>query len=821
MPTSPNLHADYHFILNCFGPSDIDGVIEDMELEIKGYKFLYALDTYDIMENYLPYIQIELFSKSDKHLQAQKYICYDYFFNGMNKTNCILLNEYKIELVAAKNKLTRYLKDARTVIKNLDDLKRETDDFLKNPEKAQLFFDNHFEVILLLLILNDKTYSILDEFFAFISSRLNTKEIKVEKAYDGEKIENLFNQTVPTGFSIELFQEYINQNKKLLLTVKNENERHIFLENTFRDIQAIERLMEINQSLQKINLKYSIIYLSSARKTNEIFKSLENLKENKNPNTSLTTKTFHRNIYQYFLFDRLRSEFKHDHNKALTLLKDLRALICRISAGSANGEEDADQVQILALVKRLFDEKSSVLDNHFYYSVYDKYKTSFNKHSKSNSGQFKDQERMQIIHEIDKNKEVFKSKIFALEFALSQLNQTYEVVDTFWGMEDYEPEYRFGKDIIRNPYQHLPILLLVKGDFDPALKNKLYAFLSVNVEVSELNKPVIQSYVKDIVKQLYALNPKNIYSKSLKSLIITYLNFVAQNKYKSNIGNINPPVDEYQEDKIIFDLEKQYEIIKFQFSRVDHHKTLTGNKLEYDHEHKELLIEIVYILLWLYRRNLKPDEGIKKGLDILKESDDDPRILQGIALCYISKLYSRLIETNDQPDQPMRDHLDSSLTYMNAAQKTFESGLGKEISKEANLLNLKNYIGVLNSLADLNLRKYIFQSDKNDRKYLELARDQIDKVRFYFTVIRLDYDDHPIYSATEVEIQYHEALYFKSEGSMALAHKKVIDAIMRASLFRKMSKPDSYVDRVFGKINERLNHLATTIFQELKKQQNG
>src|ERR1700748_1819527 len=189
MSQSINLQSDYHFILNCFTPGEIDLLINDIELYAKGYEFLYVIDTFDIMENYLPYYQISVFSKGDKNMQAQKFICYDYFFGGLNKTNCILLDDYKVELFSVKNKLNKSLRDAKAVIKNLNDLKKGTGDFFEDGEETAAFFKKNLEVILLLLILNDKSNSILEEFFNFIRNRLNINEIQVKRQNESNVVD--------------------------------------------------------------------------------------------------------------------------------------------------------------------------------------------------------------------------------------------------------------------------------------------------------------------------------------------------------------------------------------------------------------------------------------------------------------------------------------------------------------------------------------------------------------------------------------------------------------------------------------------------------
>ena len=141
------LNTEYNFIFNTFSNDDIELIIQDLQRFKENHYLLYVVDTYDIVENYLPYTEMELFSRKNRNHQAQKFICYDHFFGRLNTTSTILLNEYKVELLAAKNKLTRHLGEAKYVIKNLETLKKETGDFVNDPEKTEDFFKNHSVMI--------------------------------------------------------------------------------------------------------------------------------------------------------------------------------------------------------------------------------------------------------------------------------------------------------------------------------------------------------------------------------------------------------------------------------------------------------------------------------------------------------------------------------------------------------------------------------------------------------------------------------------------------------------------------------------------------
>lgn len=797
MYQSLNLQSDYHFILNCFNPKEIDLLISDMELHSQGYEFLYVIDTYDIMENYLPYYQIELFSKNDKNYQAQKFICYDYFFCDLNTTNCILLNEYKIELFSVKNKLNKSLRDARAVIQNLEDLKKGTSDFFEDKEKAATFFKKNLDVILLLLILSDKSESILREFFSFMKKRLNISEVQVRRQIDKHVVEQIFNSSVCTQFSINLFERYINENKRYLLTIQNPDEREIFMKKTFRDIQAIERVMETNRRFTKKKIKYKTIYLSSAKKTTEIFKSIKSLPEierRKNYSENIS-----RNIYQFFLFDRLQHEFVNDSENAISLLKDLKTLLLKLSESSKlheNALNEQFDYTTIKRVKRFFDDKSDILDNHFFYSIFEKYKNTFSHLNSDNLHSLDKMELYRILEEVERNKSTYKSRIFALEFSLSQLNQTYDVVEAFWGAKDYEPEYRYGQDIIRNPYQHLPILLLIGEQFNSHLKDKLYLFLNINVEIQNNDHAILKECVREILIELDKLQTKSQYTKSLKSLIITYLNFVAQTKHKP-LNGVSENFHKELEEKLIFDLEKQYSMIKHQFSKIDYEQITKGENLEFITEPIDLLKEIVYVLLWLYRRTLNEDQGLQKAIGLINTNFDDPRIYQGIGLCYVSKVYKILKFGKGSVQDEIRTNADLAIQYLKTAQKNYKFLINTASKTDNSFLIIKNFIAVLNSLADMHVRKYENLIGKKDYSLIETARECIVEIKSLFNTIQLIYNEHATYSATEIEIEYYEALHYFENSMLSTAHEKIINASTRFNMLKKLSVGDKLIDRLF------------------------
>lgn len=209
---------EFSSLLTSFRPEEIELIIDDIKLEENGTQFIYIIDTYDIVQNYMPYIETELFSKRSINYQAQKHLCYDYFFNTFNPINIVLLDEYKIELLSAKDILLRHLRDAKILISNIEELKKGTKDFLSiQNNETEAFFGKNFEVILVLLILNDKGKRVLDNFITFIRERLILSETQTKKIDNSGQIEEIILNSKPTEFSKIVFEKYVDDKCKYIL----------------------------------------------------------------------------------------------------------------------------------------------------------------------------------------------------------------------------------------------------------------------------------------------------------------------------------------------------------------------------------------------------------------------------------------------------------------------------------------------------------------------------------------------------------------------------------------------------------------------------
>ena len=138
----------YNFLSN-FRPNNILNIIEDIKLINDGYKIYYIVDTYDIVNYALPFIDESKIDINDKSQLSHKAIAYDCIFNNNEDKNLLILDEYKLELLSIKNNIFERLKGFSKVKKQLYRLFQQ--DKIRNESNVdnivKLIKDN-FEIII-------------------------------------------------------------------------------------------------------------------------------------------------------------------------------------------------------------------------------------------------------------------------------------------------------------------------------------------------------------------------------------------------------------------------------------------------------------------------------------------------------------------------------------------------------------------------------------------------------------------------------------------------------------------------------------------------
>lgn len=772
---------DYDFILRSYTPEEMSAVHQDITKYAQGVEFLYVIDTYDLVENFMPYTKIDLFNEGNKNHLAQRYICYDYLFSRFDHNSIILANEYRDELLAIKNKLNSQLAQANAVLSNIRTLKEQTQDF-QDEEKSQEYLQKNFEIILFLLILNSREGKIFEEFLSFVRKRIVISQIVLNKKSDEEKVNLIFDSTTVSELSVSIFREFVNHNLMFLVSLNSELERQVFLENTFRDIQVIERVMRINKELKNNDLNYFVIYLSSAKKTNAIFACMSEMQQ-LNEGFDLD---FHRNIFQYFLKRKLETGFSKNSDQMVEMslkLQEIRMVLSSEVSIDWKNYSDFEKT-----VKLIFAEGSSSIDNYFYFGIFEEYRQLFEKDSKANSKtQLNPKLVRELLEEVDKNTIKLGMKLFQFGLGLSQIQNSIAVGELVNNLSR-----RVAKDIIQNQYQHLPILLFLHEEDQDWLKS-LDSFVNGLLEFSKLSQADFKKsqiklvqYLNNIFKYFHHSNSAN--ERLHRMLISSYLNFVANNKSVS-------------ENTLIAEMDGLQTVIKSTKTEVDIDKTRETSYMHYKIGTSNFLVEVCYILIWLFRRNNREFDGIELSTKLMIQYPNEPRLVHGRALCYLVIGYNKLNKSQDA-----REYFDLAEQDLRSAYELYYVISTK--SEEKNMLLLKTKTAILNSLANINLRKYDLNNPNIE--LINEAIERIDEIKVSFDLMKLSYEDQATYLGTEIELRYFLALHHKDERDMAKARAEITYASKMFSKLKQLPDymfSDDFFKMRFIKIPQLMNEL--------------
>lgn len=738
----------HDFIWNCYKSNDLDGIAQDVDLINKGYKLFYVLDTYDVVENYLPYIELQLFSRRKTSQLVQRFLCYDHLFDGNSETKFLLPNEYKVELLAAKNRLQVQLKSVDITLENLKKLKEETPDFTDH-EKTSDFFKKHFEIILLLLIIANKKGKILDEFLNLLRTRLLINDIIVSSD-DSTEINAIFSDTKASLFSVDFFNRYIDNHRVFIQSI-SENDRLLFLENTFRDIQVIERLYNINSKFKERNLKYYVIYLSTASKTPALFKILHELKSEFSSNHE----DFHRNIFQYFLSDKFINEFKNNITPVDEMINELKQTLIRIENNAPKSSDFTSGAW--KAVEKMFEDGSNSLDNHIYLSIYKKYNSTFSQLSKSGDVVFEPDQLKKILNEING----LDPTVSTFQFNLSEVNKSIDL-----SVMSSSFERRIPKDIIRNSHQHLPILLFQDEQSDLHLRGHLYQLINLlidnknNIKLNEGKTREI--LLKELNQVLSSTTTSSVYSRLIRAVTASYLSLWLNTSQS--------------EESIIIEFNVHLKIVEEVNTKTDYDKSNSDNRMSYTKRNTSLATEIKYILLWLYRRNDQWSKAMDLANQALEEGDEQPRVHHGMGLCHLAQAY-RHYETFSK-DQVLSVFASADYSLMKALNQYRAQIAKTDIKSTEWQLLRKTEAAILNSIANILIRRFEL-NNKTEISLLQRATEIMKELKRIFNHLELSVNSHAPYFGTHIELQYQIANYYyemgDSQKSLVLIRQAAID----------------------------------------------
>lgn len=808
----------YNFITR-LEPDDIVDIADDIRLLRDGYTFFYAIDTFDVFNHFLPYVDSNLFKGANRNDVAHKMIAYNEFFTSASRERIIIPEEYRLELLDIKRYLENQIRQLHSLKQNFIDLEEAVTGIMDVDQDNYEELRNNFEFVLTLLILAEREDKGNKGLFNFIADAFS-QNVLLEREGNHAYINALLDDSPPSADCAAIFERFVTNRAYTLLGMESDEKRYKYLKNSFRDIEAIDRLNTVNKKIvhdHENAHKVMLLYLSSAsNKSKEIMSIIAQGKDNRillSPLESSKGFDFHRNIDQTFLFRVLTEDPTYKDNPDLqndTLLS-LKRLAHQVRVlRFIRHREDYLEVTgidapILMVFQRTLDKHSSRIDNHFYFKLFERYKERGLQMT----------ERVLLV-DIIKKAESFLAreltgikKALTLHHSVDNFIQTSFIKSLFYPSDQmsFRVSISFGKDVIQNSFQHFPYLVFAGDPDEVTAADSLYKAFDIMTEIKHADEGQRQELMP-YFKALYTQVPKRtgLERRNFEFIITTYLNLIATPEPAAGTAAEGLPMA-ISEEKVINLLRKEIKIIE--------HATVESH-LE---EHQRLVIEagrskyvqeMQYMLLWLLRRDGELDQAAELGDLLIKNYPDDPRYLHGMGLCRIAQAYDLM--DPEKVGHNSLEHiiflLQDAIEKLKAALEHYDSLAGVAINPSLKRLVAKSKIAIQNSIADSSLRLHKIQQSKDD-KLLSESRSHLLKLKADIERAELLYDDYPTFNHTEAELEYYEALQYFLRGNVAAAHLKIVAATERVLVFQKQK---AAIAAHFLNVIPLIDSLRKTIF---------
>jgi len=823
-----NKQNNIHSFLSNFSIKQLQDVIEDIKLDKEGYKIFYIVDTYDIINYIFPFSHKEFENEKSK-IPVYKTIAYDTIFDQKEKSNLILLDEYKLELLSLKNQIHDKLKDFPRIKQKLIELIQSKGiENRENVRKVANIVKSNFDIIIALQIFVEYGDNIFQRFTNLLNNNLTIFEFKTGNKEFDVIAYNIFDNTRTSDLTSIIYDKYVEKVKFKLVSMESDYERFNYLENAYRDIAVIDRIIGITKKFNETHKEKKIIfqYLSSAPyKTSSLFEILKELDVGINYN-------FNRNIFQCFLFKSFKkiNKEKDSTTEIIELLYNtmLEKRFIEKSINIIDEDYNKKESEFIKNINTLLIDSENDVKNTIIYNSYEEHSKTLNNALR----QIKSASQRKILSDffyrtnnfLQNDSSLLLNKFESATLSIQKYRQTYLLSNrAFDDKELYEVRIPFGKDIIRNEFQHLPVLPFVddKNDYTESI-NEICRLITQPPSAS-FNTGEFNGTIKKIIQQLSENPTINVKEITIEFLILSYLNLITKPSKTfelSAIENYNN-----SENEIIDALRAQHSIIaKTMISAVYDEQ---NKKLEITERKVQFLKEIDYLLLWLLRRNhncsknntslvcsaCKYDDIISFGEKCILDYKNDGRFYHGLALAFHSKGYAKLLYCKNKEQDSSRiielllksnELLLKSLDYYNKSIKNAKDNT-------TFLLLVKNIISVHNTITDCKLRSYELSIDKNENLLIE-ANNHIQLIRNNFERINENIDDYPTINHTIAELYYFESKrYFDMQE-----YSKSFDKISKATLvIYNFENRKEIIPENFYSIIHNINKLRYNLFEKM------
>ncbi len=706
------MKSTFNFLNNSSDKGQIGDLIFDENLRKLGYQIYFVIDTYDIIEFFFPFQSNKNETKRDKTEFLSKYLAYHYLFYEY-KYKPIIPDEYLNELASFKFYLKKQIKKSKEAYNSIKTLLEEpTTNFDKNKTS---FIEENIDLILA-ISLNLLTPNDIKKYDNLINERLNIFEIDLLHKKDETLINEIFKDASRSSKTREIFEEYYDTVKYSLVS-KNVDKRERHLDNAVRDVIVIDRCLQINKRVMEeykdLNGKYLFLYLSSTPfKSTNLFK-LDAIKKEQSriifPEKVVQKKQLNllRNSYQLLI----QSSIDIDADNGEMYLKTLEEyeemnVNDEILENFEKGNDENFGKELKETLSKSKEINSSLKDrilNQTRLSKFFKFKEEIKIALEGLTNNKDVSEFKKIFNEITTDR--FDSSADSVLNYLMAHNQSTHIYNKLLSIIDsYSDDTTTliipdGNDLVRSDYQQFPILLFY-GNKDK-ISNKDYSLLIKHIgnylsDPKKTSKNKISEFIQNIshlVEKLFDEEKKGVATSTIVNIILLYLNIVfpvVNDKESDTDTNLE------NEEYLIKRLEKLKLVVKH--SRIN--SKVENEKMEVFFSSNIYLVEIDYLLVWLYRRQRRYEESINLCNDRLQNSTKNKlvatRFKHGKMLSEMSVLYEKI-------DTVSNDYLKSELLKsINVIDK-----IVLEYKKhEDNVLVSKTIIALLNSSCDILLKLY-------------------------------------------------------------------------------------------------------------------
>jgi hypothetical protein len=768
--------------------NELDAVGEDIELYYKGYKFYYAVDAYDLVHFFFPYLDTLQFKEGNVHKLALEGIAYDTFFSDTNTGAILLLEEYKEELALVRDVFLDKMERAYELTHNIEQLTREFQHLKDKGKKLEEIVFSNPDLCFLLLVFLQRQEELKElNFIKFFKKKVYINSFGTNDDEFNICADEAFSRPYDRDFVTTIYDRFKKIQDKKLPANMHDDDREKYYYNSLNDIIAIEKILTANKTITA-HEKYKdtvFYYLSSTpTKSRVIFKLINDTYAEEMPNREHFKSgcSVHRNVVQVFLFTLLITGYSTMEMpvKLLALIKNYRK-----GLGSLQMQTGENDPEVMSALNTLLKKMTSNIQNHLLSSIFRNYQDTLDGIARDGNKRVESFTK-EVLEKFEKIQLEQNNDEAYLEYSITKHGQLLLLEQAVTNEQDPKimVTIRRGKDIVRLNYHHLPFLLFM---YDREDRKKHAAYYSAMKAISEIVSDSI-TYIQPIIAFLKDFfvwwQKKDIRERTQELLMSIYIDLLSI--------------------RISGD-SKETDIEVSLITVLEHRAFMLGELLKKDSKShlKSLRNEIYYVLIWLYRRTLKFDELVKLENEIIDEDTWDMRLFHGVGMAYESLWYYK----GKQPED--KGLLEKSITYLIKAVEGYEDFLAKmppgHIDNIRNLV-VKSIIGIGNSNCDSLLRLYDIDGDAEN---ILRARKLLSNMKDYSEELELDYDGVPIINHTEADLEYYEALLLFQKKEIPVAKKKINYAYRRfqRSIFRA-----SFMSEESKGIGDRIEELRNKIY---------